>query len=99
MPIDRIVVTTAGSPVGMAEMANAMAAVNTTLNSLPRARLSTIETSSAMPAIDEDLVGQLVELAGQRRLASSSGLQHAGDVADLGGHAGRGDDELARRRG
>jgi hypothetical protein len=51
VPSDRIAVTTAGRPVGIAEMANAIAAVNTTLNSLPRARFRMTEASSAMPAM------------------------------------------------
>jgi hypothetical protein len=51
VPSDRMVVTTAGRPVGIADTANATAAVNTTANSLPRARLMTTEASSAMPAI------------------------------------------------
>ena len=34
VPYDRIVVTTAGRPVGIAEMANAIAAVNTRVEAL-----------------------------------------------------------------
>ena len=51
VPSERMAVTTAGSPVGIAEMANAMAAVKTTSKSLPRARLMTTDTSSATPAM------------------------------------------------
>jgi hypothetical protein len=36
-------------------------------------------------------VGELVELAGERRLARLLGLEQAGDVSDLGLHPGRGD--------
>jgi hypothetical protein len=50
VPSERIAVTTAGRPVGIAEMANAIAAVKTAVKSLPRARFSRIETTSAMPA-------------------------------------------------
>ena len=48
---------------------------------------------------DEDLVGQLVELLGERRLLVLGVLEHAADVADLGGHAGRGHERGCRRRG
>src|SRR5438477_11101089 len=51
VPRDRIVVTTAGRPVGIAAIANAIAAVKTVLNVWPRDRLSTIDTTSARPAI------------------------------------------------
>jgi hypothetical protein len=43
------VVTTAGSPVGMAAIANAIAAVNTVVNVWPRERLSRIEMRTASP--------------------------------------------------
>ena len=49
VPIERIAVTTAGRPVGMAAMANAIAARNTVLNDSPRDMLSTIEITSAEP--------------------------------------------------
>ena len=49
VPIERIVVTTAGSPVGMAAMANAIAAVNTVLNVSPRDMLRMIERATASP--------------------------------------------------
>ena len=51
VPSERIAVTTAGRPVGIAEIANAIAAVNTTVKSLPRARLMTTVTSRATPAM------------------------------------------------
>ncbi len=41
--------TTAGSPVGMAEIANAIAAVKTVSKLSPRDRLSTIDTATAAP--------------------------------------------------
>ncbi len=49
VPYDRIVVTTAGRPVGIAEMANAIAAVNTVSKLSPRDRLSRIDTATAAP--------------------------------------------------
>ena len=51
VPRERIVVTTAGRPVGIAAIANATATVNTSVNVWPRAMLSTTEATSARPAI------------------------------------------------
>jgi len=42
-------VTTAGSPVGIAEIANAIAAVKTVSKLSPRDRLSAIETATDAP--------------------------------------------------
>ena len=52
VPYERIVVTTAGSPVGIAEIANAIAAVNTVSKLWPRDRLSMIETATAAPEMN-----------------------------------------------
>src|ERR1700758_186660 len=50
VPIERIAVTTAGRPVGIAAMAKAMAARKTSLKVLPgRDELITIEITSAVP--------------------------------------------------
>ncbi len=51
VPRERIVVTTAGRPVGIAAIANATATVKTSVKLWPRAMLSTIEVTSARPAI------------------------------------------------
>ena len=51
VPRERIVVTTAGSPVGIAAIANATATVKTSVKLWPRAMLSTTEATSARPAI------------------------------------------------
>ena len=51
VPIERIVVTTAGRPVGIAAIANAMAAVKTVSKASPRERLRTMETPTASPEI------------------------------------------------
>ena len=51
VPRDRIVVTTAGSPVGIAAIANATATVKTSVKLCPRAMLSTMEATSANAAI------------------------------------------------
>src|SRR5262249_41574500 len=45
---------------------------------------------------EKDLARQLLQLLRQRRLRLALGLQQVRDVADLGAHARRGDDELAR---
>ena len=49
VPYDRIVVITAGRPVGIAAIANAIAAVTTVSNAWPRERLSTTEITTAVP--------------------------------------------------
>ena len=51
VPYERIVVTTAGRPVGIAEIANAIAAVKTVSKLWSRERLKMIETATAAPAM------------------------------------------------
>ena len=51
VPQARMVVTTVGSPTGIAAMAKATAALKTAMNVSPRARFSAIDATSAMPAI------------------------------------------------
>ena len=51
VPQARMVVTTVGSPTGIAAMAKATAALKTARNVSPRARFSAIDATSAMPAI------------------------------------------------
>ena len=51
VPRERIVVTTAGRPVGIAAIANATATVNTSVKLCPRAMLIATEATSARPAI------------------------------------------------
>jgi len=46
-----MVVTTVGSPTGIAAMTKATAALKTAMNVSPRARFSAIDATSAMPAI------------------------------------------------
>ena len=60
VPCERTVVTTAGSPVGMAEIAKAIAAVKTVSKLSPRDRLSTIDTATAAPDDEQDLARQLL---------------------------------------
>ena len=49
VPIERIAVTTAGRPVGIAAIANAIAARKTVLNDSPRDMFRTIEITRALP--------------------------------------------------
>jgi hypothetical protein len=49
VPYERMVVTTAGRPVGIAEIAKAIAAVKTVSKLSPRDRLRMIETATAAP--------------------------------------------------
>ena len=51
VPQARMVVTTVGSPTGIAAMAKATAALKTAMNVSPRARFSAIDAISARPAI------------------------------------------------
>ena len=51
VPRERIVVTTAGSPVGIAAIANATATVNTSVKLCPRDMLITTDATSARAAI------------------------------------------------
>ncbi len=50
VPYERIVVTTAGSPVGIAAIAKAIAAVNTVLKEFPRERFRATEMTRERPA-------------------------------------------------
>ena len=51
VPSERIVVTTAGRPVGIAAIAKAIAALKTVSKESPRERLSRIETRTDRPEI------------------------------------------------
>src|SRR6185436_662476 len=52
VPYERIVVTTAGRPVGIAAIAKAIAAVKTVLNDWPRDELRMIEIATAVPEMN-----------------------------------------------
>ena len=95
VPRERIVVTTAGSPVGIAAIANATATVKTSVKLCPRAMLSTTEATSASPAIVTSCLVSFSSWTVSGDFDSSWRLEHPGDVADLRRHARRGDDELA----
>ena len=99
VPSDRIVVTTAGSPVGIAEIANAIAAVKTVWNVSPRERLRIIEIATAAPAMKRIWFVSFASWRVSGVVVSSSACSRFGDVADLGRHARRGDDELAGAAG
>ena len=98
VPRERIVVTTAGRPVGIAAIANATATVNTSVKLCPRAMLSTTDATSARPAIVTSCLVSFSSCTVSGDFDSSCALQHPRDVADLGRHARRRDDELARAR-
>ena len=85
--------TTAGRPVGMAEIANAIAAVKTVSKLSPRDRLSAIEMPTAPPGDDQDLGRQLLQLDRERGVLILGRLEHVRDVPDLGRHPGRRDEE------
>ena len=68
VPYERIVVTTAGSPVGIAEIANAIAAVKTVSKLSPRDRLRTIESATRRPEMNRIWLVSFFELDRQRRL-------------------------------
>ena len=67
VPVGRIVVTTAGRPVGIAETANATAVRKSVIERLAAARPSPIEVGERDAGDHEDLVRQRVELLGERR--------------------------------
>ena len=82
--------TTAGRPVGMADTENATAVRNSSSNGVSRHSPMPIEMSQRDAGDDQDLVGQAVELPGERRDLVLGDLEHAADVADLGRHPGLG---------
>ena len=90
--------TTAGRFSGRAPIAKATAAAKTAVNSAPRARFNTIDTTSATPAIHRICRVSLASCLVSGDLSSSCAAA-AGDLADLGTHADRGDDELPRTAG
>ena len=67
VPAARIVVTTAGRPVGIAETANATAVRNRASNGWPCVPAEPDRDGQRDARDDEDLVGQRVELLGERR--------------------------------
>ena len=93
VPIDRMAVTTAGRPVGIADTEKAMAVRNSTSNGVLRHRPMRDRDEQRDAGDDEDLVRQRVELTGQRRDLLLGVLEHPADVSDLGLHAGRRDEE------
>ena len=99
VPYERIVVTTAGRPVGIAEIANAIAAVKTVSKLSPRDRLSAIEMPTATPEMTRIWLVSFFSWTVSGVSCVLGRLEHVRDVPDLGRHPGRGDEEAARRRG
>ncbi len=64
VPSERIAVTTAGRPVGMAETENAIAVRNSSSNGVLRHSPMPIEMRERDPGDDQDLVGQRVRAGG-----------------------------------
>ncbi len=89
VPAARMVVVTAGRPVGMAETANATAVRNSSWNGEAAVEADEHREQQRHARDDQDLVGEPVELLGQGRLLDDRRLEHARDVADLGGHPRR----------
>ena len=79
--------TTAGSPVGIAAIANATPTVNTSVKLCPRAMLSTTDATSASAAIVTSCLVSFSSCSVSGDLDSSWRLEHPRDVADLGRHA------------
>ena len=99
VPIERMAVTTAGRPVGIADTENAMAVSSRVSNGHVAEHADADRGQQRDTRDDEDLVGQLLELDRERRLLVLLDLEHAADVADLGGHAGGRRDEGAGTAG
>ena len=98
-PFDRMAVTTAGSAVGMADTANATAVRNSSSSWTSRYRPSTIETTSATPAMTRIWFVSASSCLVSGVFSTVGGLEHAADVADLGRHPGRRDQDRARAAG
>ena len=99
VPVEYRVVTTAGRPVGIAEMASATPAMKSSSKSWSCASPSRIIATNAMPARPAMIIGQPVELLLQRRLVGLGAVEQVGDAADLGVHPGPGHDQLAATAG
>ena len=72
VPIERIAVTTAGRPVGIAAIAKAIAARKTVLKLSPRDMLSAIEMTSAVPEMTRIWLVSLLSCFVSGEAASSS---------------------------
>ena len=99
MPIDSSIVTTAGRPVGIAEIARLMPTRKRSIEVLAADEAEHDDEDQRGGGHDRDDDGELVELLGERRLLLLDAAQHPGDVTDLARHAGRGDDHLAATSG
>ena len=98
-PFDRIAVVIAGSAVGMAAMANATAVRNSSCIGTPREMPRRIDAVSEKPART-----RIWRVSASSCLVSGvclghRGREHPADVADLGVHAGRDDEDRAGATG
>ncbi len=80
VPNDSSVVTTAGSPVGMAAMARLIPTRNSVSKSSPRIKPDDDDEHQRDGRHDRDQHRQLVELLGEWRLLLLDAAQHPGDV-------------------
>ena len=88
VPIDRIAVTTAGRPVGMAETANATRSGTAPRMACPARARSRSRCASATPAMTRIWLVSALSCRVSGVTSSLVDLEHAADVADLGRHAG-----------
>ena len=92
--------TTAGRPVGIAEMAKAIGGGEHRLEALAARQVDDHRDRRApAPAMTRIWLVSLSSWRVSGVFVVVLGLQHPGDVPDLGRHAGRGDDELAGAAG
>ena len=94
-PVERIVVTTAGSASGMDPTARATPMTKRSANASPWLKPITTITTKANSGRDDDEDREPVDLLGERRLLGLLSRQHGGDVPHLRTHARGGDQDLA----
>ena len=99
VPIDSSIVTTAGRPVGIAEMARLMPMMKRVSKSSTANEAEDDDEHQRGCGHDRDDDRQLIELLGERRLLLLDTAEHAGDVTDLARHARRRHDDLAASSG
>ena len=92
-----MVVTTAGRPVGIAAMARLIPMSEDLVEVVAVDQSEHNDQAESGRSHDRDQHGQLVKLSRERRLLLLDAAEHPGDLADLRGHAGGGDDQSPGR--